>query len=396
MRLLHVTAIALLAGCGTAPSPTAASANNAAVEQGEAARTPEGGRPFVIREVASFATPWAMSFLPGSGQPMTNMALLTEREGRLWLVDVATGQRQQVSGVPSVRVAGQGGLGDVVAHPDFAANQRVYLSFAEAGPNNTAGAAVGYGRLVLGQGQPRIESFRVIWRQTPKVTGNGHFAHRMAFSPEGHLFVTSGDRQKMQPAQDMASDLGKIIRMTAEGEPVPGGPWAERGGRAAYYWSVGHRNPLGIAFAPDGRLWSSEMGPAHGDELNLILPGRNYGWPEVSYGSHYGGASIPDEHRRRGFEEPKAWWDPAISPGGLMIYTGALFPEWRGSAFLPGLSGQNLVRVDIAGDRARKADDWNMRARLRAVVQGPRGEIYLLEDGRNGAAARLLRLEPRR
>jgi glucose/arabinose dehydrogenase len=189
----------------------------------------------------------------------------------------------------------------------------------------------------------------------------------------------------------MGSDLGKVHHLTAEGAPVRGNPWAGRGGRAAMYWSMGHRNPLGIAFAPDGRLWSSEMGPQGGDELNLILPGRNYGWPQASYGSHYGGGNIPDDHRGRRFEEPKAWWNPAVSPGGLLIYSGDLFAGWKGDALIPALSGEALIRVDIEGDRARKADHWPMGARIRAVDQGPRGEIYLLEDG-----GRLLRLEPNR
>ncbi|HVM36906.1 MAG TPA: PQQ-dependent sugar dehydrogenase, partial [Sphingomicrobium sp.] len=210
----------------------------------------------------------------------------------------------------------------------------------------------------------------------------------------GTLFLSSGDRQKMEPAQDMAQDLGKIIRLTAEGGVVPGGPWASRGGRQATYWTMGHRNVLGLAFAPDGRLWASEMGPRHGDELNLIVRGRNYGWPRVSYGSHYEGRDIPDEHASRGFEEPKLWWTPAISPGGLLIYSGQLFPAWRGDALIPALSGQALVRVDIDGDNARKADEWAMGARIREVAQGPRGEVYLLEDARGGKGGRLLRLEP--
>lgn len=395
--LAHSALAIVLAACAV-PQSGDASANNSAVTesaagaQAEQAPASESGRPFTVAEVATFSTPWAMEFLPGTG----NMALVTEREGTLWLVDVASGERQQVAGVPDVRVAGQGGLGDVVLHPDFASNRRVYLSYAEAGPDDTAGAALGYGTLVTGQGQPRIGDFRVIWRQTPKVTGNGHFAHRIAFGPDGNMFLTSGDRQKLDPAQDMGSDLGKILRLTPEGEPVPGNPWADRGGRAAMYWSTGHRNPLGIAFAPDGRLWSSEMGPRHGDELNLILPGRNYGWPRVSYGDHYDGEAVPDEHAGRGFEEPRVYWTPAISPGGLMIYSGDLFADWRGDAFLPGLSGHNLVRVDIDGDNARHADNWDMEARIRAVEQGPRGEIYLLEDGREPGRGRMLRLEPAR
>ncbi len=353
---------------------------------------PAGGteRPFTVTEVGRFDKPWAMDFLPGSGARMTAMALITEKGGALWLVVTASGARQAVTGVPAAHVAGQGGLGEVVAHPDFAGNQRVYLSFAEAGAGGTSGAALGYGRLILGDGKPRLDGFKVIWRQTPKVEGNGHFGHRIAFAPDGNLFLTSGEREKKDPAQDPASDLGKFLRLTAEGQPAQGNPWADRGGRAASYWTMGHRNALGIAFAPDGRLWSSEMGPKGGDELNLIVAGKNYGWPEVSYGSHYDGRAIPDDHRGKGFEEPKEWWN-SVSPGGLVIYSGDLFKGWQGDALIPALSGKALLRVDIDADKARKADQWPMGARIRSVDQGPRGEIYLLEDGDGG---RLLKLEP--
>jgi aldose sugar dehydrogenase len=367
LRLMQAAAILVLAACGASP--------------GQSSAQTAGERPFDLTDVAAFDSPWAMDFLPGSGLPLTNTALVTERDGDLWLVDVATGRKQQVGGVPAVKVAGQGGLGEVVAHPDFAGNQRVYLSYAEPGPNDTSGAAIGYGRLILGQGQPRIDGFKVIWRQAPKVTGNGHFAHRIAFARDGTMFVTSGDRQKLDPAQDPGSDLGKIIHMTAEGQRI--------GGR---HYTMGHRNPLGIAFAPDGRLWSTEMGPKGGDELNLIVRGRNYGWPRVSYGSHYDGRGIPDDHKEPGFEEPKAWWNPSISPGGLLIYTGDLFPQWKGDAIIPALSGQALIRVDLDGDKARKADQWNMGKRIRAAEQGPRGEVYLLIDEESGGG--LVRLEP--
>jgi glucose/arabinose dehydrogenase len=184
----------------------------------------------------------------------------------------------------------------------------------------------------------------------------------------------------MQPAQDRNSDLGKVIHMTDEGQRL--------GGR---FVTMGHRNHLGLAFAPDGRLWSTEMGPQGGDELNLITPGKNYGWPEVSYGSHYGGEDIPDNHRARGFEEPKLWWNPVISPGGLLIYSGDMFPQWKGDALIGALSGRALLRADIDGDTARKAERWDMNARIRAVDQGPDGAVYLLEDGSGG---RLLRLTP--
>ena len=367
--------VALTAACGRSDSA--------------GAQATSASRPFAVAEVASFATPWAMDFLPGSGVALTKMALLTEREGKLWLVDTQTGAKQEVAGVPKVKVAGQGGLGDVVVHPGFAGNQRIYLSFVEAGDGGTSGAALGYGRLVLGQGQPRIEGFRVIWRQQPKVDGDGHFSHRIAFGPDGLLYLTSGERQKFDPAQDMGGNLGKVLRLTEEGTPAPGNPWASRGGVAAQFWSIGHRNLLGIAFAPDGRLWETEMGPKGGDEVNLILPGRNYGWPKASNGSHYSGQDIPDHKPGDGFEAPKVWWNPSISPGGLLIYTGDKFPDWKGDALIPALSGEALIRVDIDGEKATKTDRWDMGERIRAVDQGPDGSVYLIED-----EGRLLRLDP--
>jgi glucose/arabinose dehydrogenase len=361
--------------------------------EGAAQREASGGRPFTTREIARFSTPWAMAFLPGSGVRLTNMALLTEKEGRLWLVDVTTGKRWPVSGVPSVKVAGQGGLGDVMPHPDFAGNQRVYLSFVEAGPDGTSGAALGYGTLDLSNlSAPALRDFKVIWRQQPKVSGSGHFSHRIAFGPDSFLYLTSGERQKFDPAQDMSMNLGKVLRLTDEGAPAPGNPWASRGGIAAQFWTIGHRNGLGLHFAADGRLWEAEMGPQGGDEINLILPGRNYGWPRVSNGSHYGGADIPDHKRGDGFEAPKVWWNPSISPGALLIYTGDRFADWKGDALVGALSGEALIRIDIDGDRAKKADQWPMGARIRAVDQGPEGIVYLIEDGESGG--RLLRLDP--
>jgi len=340
-------------------------------------------RPFTVTEIAKFSTPWAMAFLPGSGVSLTNMALLTEKEGKLWLVDVTNGKRTSVSGVPDVVVAGQGGLGDVMPHPDFAGNRRVYLSYVEGGPNGTSGAALGYGTLDLtNPSAPALRDFKVIWRQEPKVDGHVHFSHRIAFAPDGSLFVSSGERFKFAPAQDPNSDLGKIIHMTADGQRI--------GGR---YYTLGHRNVLGLAFAPDGRLWASEMGPKGGDEINLILAGRNYGWPQVSNGSHYDGRDIPDHKTGDGFEAPKVWWNPSVSPGSLMIYTGDKFPQWKGDALVGALTGEALIRVDIDGDKAGKADQWPMGARIRAVDQGPDGSVYLLEDGESGR--RLLRLDPK-
>jgi glucose/arabinose dehydrogenase len=289
--------------------------------QSEGAAQREAGsknRPFTVTTVAEFSSPWALAFLPGSGVPQTKMALLTEKEGKLWLVDVTNGKRTQVSGVPSVVVAGQGGLGDVMPHPDFAGNRRVYISYVEGGDSGTSGAVLGYGLLDLSNaGAPAFRDFKVIWRQQPKVSGDGHFSHRIAFGSDGFLYLSSGDRQKMAPAQEFSGNLGKVLRLTDEGAPAPGNPWASRGGVAAQFWTMGNRNILGLAFAPDGRLWASEMGPQGGDEINLILPGKNYGWPRASNGSHYGGAPIPDHKSGDGFEAPKVWWTPSVSPGSL-------------------------------------------------------------------------------
>jgi glucose/arabinose dehydrogenase len=384
-RLRAVSLMLLLGACSAAPSGKA-----------EAQATSDG-RPFDVAAVAQFTTPWAMAFLPGSGVRMTNLGLVTEKEGKLWLVDAASGKRQLVAGVPSVHVAGQGGLGDVMPSPDFAGNQRVYLSFVEGGSSGTSGAAIGYGTLRLGGEAPRLENFRVMWRQSPKVTGNGHFSHRIQFSPDGkYVFVTSGERQKFDPAQDPNGNLGKVLRLTPEGQPAPGNPWASQGGIAAEFWSIGHRNLLGLSFAPDGQLWESEMGPRGGDEINLITPGKNYGWPKASYGTHYDGRDIPDDHRGRGFEEPKVWWNPSISPAGMIVYSGDLFPAWKGDILQGALSGEALIRVDVNSATARKADRWPMNARIREVEQGPGGEVYLLEDGEDGQGGRLLRLTPAR
>jgi len=354
--------------------------------------------PFTVHEVAKFSTPWAMAFLPGSGAKLTGTALVTEKEGNLWLVDTATGKRQAVTGLPTLSVGGQGGLGDVVVQRDSAGNQRVYLSYVEAGPGGTRGAALGYGRLLFTSlskpGAPvsvSLDGFKTIWRQSPKVSGNGHFAHRIAFGPDGMLYLSSGDRQKFEPAQAVDGNLGKVLRLTPEGAPAPGNPWAAKGGIAASFWSIGHRNVLGLSFTPDGRLWGAEMGPQGGDELNLLQPGKNYGWPRVSNGSNYGGGDIPDHQPGDGFEPPKVYWTPSISPGGLLIYRGDRFPGWKGDALVPALSGEALIRVDIDGDRATKAEQWPMDARIRAVDEGPDGSVFLIED-----EGRLVRLVPAR
>lgn len=378
-----VSAFALAACTGGGEGMEAANGNAAA--PGTAA----DGRPFAVEVLGRFDQPWAMTFLPNG------TLLVTQRGGALKL-RTEDGRVLDVAGVPAVDAGGQGGLGDVVLHPDYPRNGFVYLSWVEAGEGNTRGAAVGRAQFVRTEDGARLNNLQVIWRQQPKVSDRGHFGHRLAFGPDGMLYITNGDRQKFDPAQDPAQHLGKIVRIHDDGRTPADNPWSAQGGVTAQLWTTGHRNPLGIAFDAEGRLWEHEMGPQGGDEFNLIVRGRNYGYPIVSDGSHYGGADIPDHSTRPEFEAPKISWNPAVSPAGLIIYSGRLFPQWRGDAFMGALSGESLIRIDLDGENARIGDRWPMGARIREVEQGPEGAIYLLEDTRGGTGGRLLRLTPPR
>lgn len=350
-------------------------------------KTAQADTPFATEPVATFDQPWALAFLPDGRM------LVSERGGNLWMVGPTGEKLSQVGGLPSVDYGGQGGLGDVALHPQFGTNRLVYWSYAEAGERGVRGAAVARGRLVADGGSATIEDVEVIWRQVPKVSGRGHYGHRLLFDREGYLFVSSGERQKFTPAQNLDENLGKILRLTDDGQPAEGNPFAAQGGVAAEVWSYGHRNPLGIDFDASGQLWNVEMGPAGGDELNRVVAGNNYGYPIVSNGNHYSGRRIPDHDTRPEFAAPKAWWTPVISPGDLMIYTGTLFPEYVGDAFIAGLSARGIVRVELGEDEAREVERFPMGKRIRGVVQGPAGAIWVLEDGRRG---RLLRLTPNR
>jgi glucose/arabinose dehydrogenase len=330
-----------------------------------------------------------MAFLPG-----TAYALVTERKGRLKLWQEG-GATRDVEGVPEVAYAGQGGLGDVKLAPDFRTSGMIYLSWAEAGGDGTRGAAVGRARLVLGNA-PRLEGLQVIWRQQPKVTGAGHYSHRIAFSPDGrYLFASSGERQKFTPAQDLGTNLGKIVRLLPDGAPAPGNPFAARGGIAAQVWTLGHRNVLGLEFDRQGGLWGLEHGPRGGDELNLIEPGRNYGWPIVSDGDNYDGTPIPRHRTRPEFAAPAISWNPVIAPGDFLFYRGNQFPQWRGQAVIAAMKPAALVRVAIEGERAREVARTPMPHRLREIVEREDGSLWLLEDGEERGAGRLLRLAPK-
>lgn len=349
----------------------------------------QDGNPFTTTVVADFDAPWAMTFLPDGRM------LVTEKDGRLLLVS-ADGRTRQTAATIPVDSAGQGALKDVVLAPGFATNRTVYLSGSVAGDGGK-GVVLWRGRLNESGGAAKLDNLQELFRATPFVEGNGHYSGRIAFAPDGkHLFFTNGERQKFTPAQDPKATLGKVLRLTLDGKPA-GDPGLTAQGFHPAIWSYGHRNLLGIAFDARGNLWEQEMGPEGGDELNLILPGRNYGYPKVSNGRNYGAATddIPDHKPGDGFEAPKVWWTPVISPGGLMIYSGKMFPQWKGDAFIGGLSSQALVRVDINGTNAAKGDQWPMGARIREVDEGPDGAIWVLEDGGRGSEGRLLKLTPK-
>ena len=341
--------------------------------------------PFISTPITDLNEPWALEFLPDG------RLLVTEKSGTIQLI-TQDGQKTEVAGAPEVDYFFQGGLGDIVLHPDFESNNVVYISYVEAGANETRGVVVARG--ILNLTAPAVENLEVIWRAFPKVDGGLHFSHRIAFDADGLMYVSSGERNKYDPAQDLNATLGKIVRLNDDGSPAAGNPFANQGGIAAEIWSYGHRNPLGIAFDPSGQLWNVEMAPRGGDELNMVIAGENYGYPVVSNGNHYTGEIIPDHDTdtENRFEKPKVWWNPVISPSSLMFYSGDAFPEWGGNAFISGLSSMSIMRIVVNGDNAVEAQRFVMGKRIRGIEQGPDGNIWVLEDTSDG---RLLKLTPR-
>jgi aldose sugar dehydrogenase len=361
--------------------------------------------PFVSTPVAEFNSPWALEFLPDG------RILVTEKGGAdangnivkatIQLV-TQDGQKTEITGAPETVSAGQGGLSDIKLHPDFATNGMVYLSFTEAGENETTGAAVGRGKLNLDT--HALENFEVIWRAEPKVAAAIHYSQRILFDDEGHMFISVGERNldaenapANAPGQHFESHLGKILRLNDDGTPAAGNPFAGQGGISDAVWSMGHRNPLGIAFDASGQLWNIEMAPRGGDELNMVVAGKNYGYPLLSNGNHYSGKIIPDHDTDSSgaFEAPKAWWNPVISPSSLIFYSGDQFPDWKGNAFITGLSSMSIVRVQVNPQNGAANEAMPrivMGKRMRGIKQGPDGNLWVIEDGAGG---RLLKLSPR-
>ena len=357
---------------------------------------PGGGKAqanaaFAIEDYGKFDEPWALAFAPG-----TTMLFVTERGGTLKFVDTATKRLGTVTGLPKVDYGGQGGLGDIAFLPTEASpmlgKRTIYLTWVEAGEGGTRGAVAGRGTLACEQTDAcRIDGLSVIWRQDPKVEGRGHFSHRLLFTPDGQtLYLSSGERQKFTPAQDLSVNLGKVLRLNPDGTPKVGNPFAARGGVSAQLWSYGHRNLLGLGFDAQSRLWALEHGPAGGDELNLIEPGRNYGWPLVSNGDHYDGKAIPRHATRPDLAAPAISWNPVIAPGDFIFYSGKAFPAWRGQALIAGMVYPGIVRVAIDGVSAREVERIDLGNRIREIEQGPEGAVWIVEDGKGGRLRRLV------
>ena len=377
---------------------------------------PEPTLPFTMTQVTTFDLPWRIAFLPDGRM------LVTEKVGPIWLV-TQQGEKTQVTNVPAVLAQGQGGMLGVFVSPRYATDHNVYLTYSE--PGDVAGAsglALARARLNLDEGKAGLEGLQVLWHDMPKGRG-GQFGAQIAFSPDGqYLFLTVGDRQRMTPAQDPNTEVGKILRLTLDGKPAPGNPMSGKVGAAtiplinppsdteaaktapvvstytvsgpnlapAETWTSGHRTPYGLAFAPDGRLWEVEHGPRGGDELNLIEPGKNYGWPLVSYAPNYNGTEIPNPDTRPDLAKPVIQWTPVIAPGNLMFYKGSMFPQWKGSALISGLATRTLSRVTFDGKGgATPAERWGVGFQVRDVEEAPDGALWLLENANPGGLYRV-------
>ncbi|MFN7985176.1 MAG: PQQ-dependent sugar dehydrogenase [Vicinamibacterales bacterium] len=379
-------------------------------------QAPENTLPFTITKVADFKLPWRIAFLPDGRM------LVTEKVGPIWLM-TQKGEKTPVDNVPAVLYQGQGGMLGVFTSPKYATDHNVYLTYSEPGEaQGTSGLALARAKLTIGESTASLDGLQVIWRQLPKGRG-GQFGAQIAFSPDGqYLFLTVGDRQRMTPAQDPDQELGKILRLTLDGKPAPGNPMAGKTGAnsvplinppfdtevaknapvisnytytspnlsEAETWSTGHRTPYGLAFAPDGRLWEVEHGPRGGDELNLIEPGKNYGWPLVSYATNYNMVPIPSPDSRPDLVKPVIYWTPIVAPGNLTFYNGSLFSQWKGSALIGGMQTQTLNRITFDGKGgATPAERWAVGHRIRDVEVAPDGAVWLAEDANPGGIYRL-------
>jgi glucose/arabinose dehydrogenase len=347
----------------------------------------------VVSVAEHLVQPWGLAFLPNGS------VLVTEKAGRLRIIGTDGKVSGPVAGMPGVDSRSQGGLLGLAVDPKFASNSLLYWSYAEAQPDGSNNTAVARGMLVVGA-SPRVENVQVIFHQTPSLKSTLHFGSRLVFGRDGTLFVTTGDRSitegRMQ-AQRLDGLLGKVVRINSDGSIPKDNPFVGRAGVKPEIWSIGHRNIQGAALHPKtGELWTIEHGTRGGDELNISRKGKDYGWPTIAYGIEYFGGTITGGiQAKEGMEQPVYYWDPVIAPGGMTFYTGSLFPAWRNSVFIGGMGSTHLVRLTIEGDRVVGEERLltDLRERIRDVVQGPEGALYLCTDSRSG---RVLKLLPRR
>ncbi|TFH44432.1 MAG: PQQ-dependent sugar dehydrogenase [Lysobacterales bacterium] len=358
-----------------------ASLSNASASEGQVFDS-ERERFRVVTLVRGLDHPWGLAFLPGGDM------LITERAGRLLRVDGQTHAQKTIHGLPAIAAVGQGGLLDIVLHPGFASNQLVYFSFAGA-DDDGVGTEVARGRLM----DASLEGVEVIFRALPKSRGGRHFGSRLLFDLDGHLLITLGERGDQQRAQDIGDHAGSIVRINDDGSVPADNPFASTPGAKPEIYTYGNRNVQGIAMDPaSGRVWAHEHGPQGGDEVNILASGRNYGWPVITYGRNYGtGTAIGEGTHKKGMEQPRHYWTPSIAPSGMTLYTGDMFPAWRGNLFVGALKNRLLVRLEVR-DQAIIHEErllQDVLGRIRDVRTGPDGYIYLLSDESDGVLARL-------
>ncbi|ADN02090.1 PQQ-dependent sugar dehydrogenase [Spirochaeta thermophila] len=351
-------------------------------EEGRVVRSEE--ETFLLVETPhTFSHPWGMAVLPDGS------LLITEREGNLWLVQ--GGKKVRITGVPAVRATGQAGLLDVEVDPAFPEEPYLYLTFAAPGPGGTSGTALARARL----SGTRLEDVRILWEMERKTSSGRHFGSRLAWAPDGTLFVSTGERGERNRAQDPSDTAGKILRFNKDGTIPRDNPFVGRTGFHPALYSLGHRNVQGLAVHPEtGILWAHEHGPFGGDEVNIVLPGRNYGWPVITYGKEYGTqAPIGKGTHAPGMEQPVVYWSPSIAPSGMLFYTGEAFPRWKGNLFIGALAGTHLRRLVLEGDNVVHEEVLlkDTGGRVRDVAQDHAGRILLITDHPNG---RLYVLEP--
>jgi len=349
----------------------------------------DGDPPFAASAFGSFDEPWALAIEPGTG-----VIFITEKPGTMKFYDPATGQTGSVGGTPSdISYGGQGGFADVAFAPDYETSHAIYLSWVTAEDDGKRYGVIGRGTLDCADASAcAVKGLKVIWRQEPAMQTFGQFALRITFSPDGkYMFVASGEYAKGDPAQDTSNNLGAILRLNPDGTAAAGNPFAGKGSPTDQIWTYGHRNPLGLKFDLDGQLWDLEHGPRGGDEINMLVPGDNYGWPVVSNGINYNGTPIPDHDTHPEFHAPAIFWTPVIAPGDFIFYSGKAWPEWKGEALVAGLATMSMARVSFDGDHGTEVARYGFPKRMREIVEAPDGSLWLAEDGADG---RLLHLTP--